>query len=85
MKINLMEIAHYFQVPTGQVNGYTQIIVRSSLLQGKIDLTFSVGCEDREHLPASAVEGIQQALEYVLNHVPVQDLVEMDPKDHQSE
>lgn len=85
MKIKLMELAHYFQVHTGRANGYAQVIVRSSLMQGKIDLTFSVGGEDREYHPASVVEGIQQALEYVRKHVPVQDLVEMDPGDHESE
>jgi hypothetical protein len=85
VKIQLMEIAHLFRVPTGDTGAWIQVIVRSSLLRGKLDLTFTVGNEARELLPATVVDGIQQAVEYAGQHAPAGDLSEMDPEERESE
>jgi len=49
-----------------------------------LDITFSItGVEDRETIPTSVIEGIQEAVAWARRNVKAKDLVEMDPKERE--
>lgn len=87
MKAKLREVDLIFHVPVrGDAKNWRQVIIQVGVLRGELDITFSVpGLEERETIPASVIEGIQEAVHWAKNNVKVKDLVEMDSEERETE
>jgi hypothetical protein len=87
MKIKLREVDLVFHIPVrGDARNWRQVVLQVGVLHGVLDITFSIsGLEERETIPASVIEGIQEAIAWATKNVKAKDLVEMDPEDRECE
>lgn len=87
VKAKLREMDLVFHVPVGgESRDWHQVVVQVALLRGALDISFSVpGLEEREPIPASVLDGIQEAVAWARKNVRARDLVEMDPPECESE
>lgn len=87
VRVKLREVDLVWHVPVGgDAQNWRQVIVQVGLLHGELEITFSLpGAEPGETIPASVIEGIQQAVAWARKNVKVKDLVEMDPEQRETE
>lgn len=87
MKAKLREVDLVFHIPIGaRTKDWRQVVVQVGLLHGRLDITFNLGGRDQgEALPASILEGLQEALSWAAKNVRAKDLVEMDPEERVEE
>lgn len=87
MKAKLREVDFVFHVPVGSdARDWRQVTLQVGLLHGEMNITFSIsGVEDRETIPASVLDGIQEAVAWAHKTVRARDLSEMDAEDRGNE